>query len=200
MSTCSEFTQGESGEPELGSQEDWEIIEAVLGFKDFDLQRRKALCRQLQRTVKLYYPRVGRRAYEVRPAHFESALGVLRNHATRLRCYLDAKSGEPWPTDELGELEDLALGVFLCDHYLTVPTRKRSQLTDRLTELIGVIDNALRSLPEDKGGRPRNEPPQLLICHLADFYRRSTGKRPGISWDGTIGNPAVHFCGWSVVS
>jgi hypothetical protein len=108
MPISSEFTQGEPREPELGSQEDWEIIEAALGFKDFDLQRRKALCRQMQRTVKLYYPRVGRRAHEVRPSDFKSALSVLRNHATRLRCYVS--TAEPWPTDELTELEDLALG------------------------------------------------------------------------------------------
>jgi hypothetical protein len=42
----------------VGSREDWDIIEAALGFKDFDPQRRKALCRQLQITVKIYYPRL----------------------------------------------------------------------------------------------------------------------------------------------
>ena len=181
MSTSSEFTQGEPGEPELGSQEDWEIIEAALGFKDFDPQRRKALCRRLETTVKLYYPRLGKRVYELRPAHFRTALGVLRNHADRLRCYLGA--AEPWPTDELGELDDLALGVFLCEHYLMVPRCKRNALLERLTELIGLIDDARQSVPGDKGGRPRNEPLQLLICDLAYFYRQRTGKRPGISWN-----------------
>jgi hypothetical protein len=191
-----ELEQRDSGEPDVGSPEDWDIIEAALGFKDFDPQRRKALCRRLQATVKLYYPRLGKRLHELRPGHFKSALGVLRNHATRLRCYLDAELGERWPTDELGELEDLALGVFFCDHYLTVPKRKRSQLTDRLTELIGLIDNELQSLSVDKGGRPRNEPLQLLICHLADFYRQSTGKWPGISWnvyDQQSGGPFLRF-------
>jgi hypothetical protein len=176
----SELEQREPGEPDVGSREDWEIMEAALGFKDFDPQRRKLLCHRLQTMVKLYYPRLGKRVYELRPTHFKSALGVLRNHATRLRCYLGT---EPWPTDELGELEDLALGVFLRDHYLMVPKCKRSALLDRLTELIGLIDNEFQSLSVDKGGRPRNEPLQLLICHLAHFYRQSSGKRPGISWN-----------------
>jgi hypothetical protein len=64
-----------------------------------------------------------------------------------------------------------------------VPKRKRNALINHLTELIGLIDNALQSLPIDKGGRKRNEPLQLLICHLADFYRQSTGQRPRISWN-----------------
>jgi hypothetical protein len=191
MSTSPEFTQGEPGERELGSQEDWEIIEAALGFKDFDPQRRKALCRRLQITVKIYYPRLGRRRHELRPGHFRSALGVLRDHAARLRCYLDAAPGEPWPTDELDELEDLALGVFLCDHYLTVPKRNRRQLTNRLAELIGLIDNSLQSLAEDKGGLSPNEPLRLLIYELADLYWRRTGKRPGISRD----NYKRQYCG-----
>jgi hypothetical protein len=194
MSTSSEVTQGEPGEPELGSQEDWEIIEAALGFKGFDPQRREALHRQLQTTVKLYYPRLGKRRHELRPAHFQTALGVLRNHADRLRCYLGA--AEPWPTDELSEWDDLALGVFLCDHYLMVPRCKRNALLARPSELIGLIDHGLQSLSGDKGWRPRNEPLQLLICHLADFYRQSTGKRPGISWnvyDQQSGGPFLRF-------
>jgi hypothetical protein len=35
------------------SREDWDIIEAALGLRDIDPQRRKALCRRLQITVKL---------------------------------------------------------------------------------------------------------------------------------------------------
>jgi hypothetical protein len=177
-----ELQQREPWQPELGNQEDWEIIEAALGFKDFDPQRRKALYRGLQITVKAYYPTLARRQHELRPAHFKSALGVLRNHAARLRCYLGG-TPEPWPTDELTELDDLALGVFLREEYLMVPRCKRRALIDRLTELIGLVDNALQSLPVDRGGPPRNEPLRLLICHLAHFYRQSTGKRPGVSWN-----------------
>jgi hypothetical protein len=189
MSTVVEGVQHEPHEPDVGSREDWDIIEAALGFKDFDAQRRKALCRQLQTTVKMYYP--SRRLHELRPGHFQSALGVLRDHATRLKCYLDAESGEPWPTDELGELEDLALGVFLLNHYLMVPKHDRRALINRLTELIELIDNALQSIPKDKGGRPRDEPLRLLIYELADLYWRRTGRRPGISRD----NYKRQYCG-----
>ena len=182
MPTSSEFTQGERREPELGSQEDWDIIEAALGFKDFDLQRRKSVCRQLQITVKIYYPTLRKRRHELRPGHFKSALGVLRNHAARLKCYLDAESDEPWP-DELDELEGKALSLFLLDYYGFVRKRKHSELINRLKELIRLIDNALQSLPVDKGGRPPDEPLRLLIYELADLYWKRTGKTPGISWD-----------------
>jgi len=129
--------------------------------------------------------------HELRPSHSESALAVLRNHADRLRYYLDAEPGEPRPTDELGELEGLALEFFLCDHYLFVREQNLSQLINRLKELIRLIDNALQSLPVDKGGRPPNEPLRRLIYELADFYWRRTGKRPGISRD----NYKRQYCG-----
>jgi hypothetical protein len=186
-----ELAQREPGEPDVGNREDWVIIEQALGFKDFDLRRRRLLCERLQTMVSLYYgggppERVHEplaQVDKVRPTHFKSALGVLRNHANRLRCYLDAEPGEPWPTDELGELDDLAMGLFLCDHYLTVSKRKRSELNDRLKELIGLIDNARQSLSEDKGGRPRDDRRRAVIYHLADLYREHTGKSPRISWD-----------------
>jgi hypothetical protein len=191
MSTPADFAKREPSDPDVGTREDWDIIEAALGFRDFDPQRRKALCRELQITVKLRYLRLGRRLHELRPGHFESALGVLRHHAARLRVYLAPLPEESWPTDELGELEDLALGVFLRDHYLMVSEGKRNALINRLTELIGLIDNALQSLPEDKGGRSPNEPLRLLIYELADLYWRRTGKRPGISRD----NYKRQYCG-----
>ena len=186
-----ELAQRELGEPNVGSREDWVIIEQALGFKDFDPRRRGLLRGRLQTIVSLYYgwgppARVHEpltRVHEVRPAHFKSALGVLRDHATRLRLYLGAERGEPWPTDELGELEGLAMGLFLCNHYLGVSKRKRSELNNRLKELVGLIDNALQSLPEDKGGRPRDDRLRAVIYHLADLYPEHTGKAPGISWN-----------------
>jgi hypothetical protein len=179
-----ELEQREPGEPDVGSREDWEIIEEALGFKDIDPRRRRLLCGRLQTIVSLYY-RWGPPAQveKVRPAHVKSALGVLRNHATRLRCYLGAEPREPWPTDELGELEGWALGVFLRDHYLMMSERNRSALTNRLAELIGLIDNALQSLAKDKGGRPRDFKLHAVIYHLADLYREHTGRAPGISWN-----------------
>jgi len=182
MPTSSEFTQGERREPELGSQEDWDIIEAALGFKDPDPRRRRELSHWLRVIVSLYYRPTRARMHELRPGHFKSALGVLRNHAARLKCYLDAESDEPWP-DELDELEGHALVVFLLDYYGFVRKRKHSELINRLKELIRLIDNALQSLPVDKGGRPPDEPLRLLIYELADLYWKRTGKTPGISWD-----------------
>jgi len=183
MPTIAEGPEREPHEPNVGNREDWDIIEAALGFKDFDPQRRKALCRRLRFIVDNFYPRLGKRMHEVRSSHFKAALAVLRNHADRLRCYLGPELDESWPTDELEELEDLALGMFLCDHYTVVPRPKRSELIDRLKELIGLIDSALQSLPEDRGGRPRNDPLRGVIYHLADLYREHTGKPPGISWN-----------------
>jgi hypothetical protein len=184
MPTSTELADPAQREPDVGSREDWEIIEQVLGFKDFDPQRRKLLHGRLQNVVSLYYRlKPGERMHEVRPAHHKSALGVLRNHATRLRLYLGAEPEEPWPTDELGELEDLAMGLFLCDHYLMVSKCKRSALINHLKELIGLIDNALQSLSKDKGGRPRDDRLRAVIYHLADLYREHIGKAPGISWN-----------------
>jgi hypothetical protein len=191
MSTVVNAGGGEPSDPAVGSREDWDIIEAALCFKDFDPQRRKALCRQLQIKVKIYYPRLGRHLHELRPGHFKSALGILSYHAARLHVYLALVRGEPWPTDELEELEDLALGVFLRDHYLMVSQRKRDALINRLTELIGLIDIALQSFSEDEGGRSPNEPLRLLIYELADLYWRRTGKRPGISRN----NYKRQYCG-----
>ena len=99
------------------------------------------------------------------------------------RSYLDAEPEEDWPTDELEELEDLALGMFLCEHYSMVPKPKRSELSNGLKELIELIDNALQSLPEDKGGRNRNDRLRGMIYQLADLYRQHTGETPGISWN-----------------
>jgi hypothetical protein len=186
-----EFAQRVPGEPDVGSREDWDIIEQALGFKDFDPQRRRLLWGRLQTIVSLYYGwgppgRVHEplaQVDKVRPAHSKAALGVLKNHATRLRLYLGAEPEEPWPTDELGELDGWALGVFLRDHYLMMSKRNRSALTNRLTELIGLIDNTRQSLSEDKGGRPRDFKLHPVIYHLADLYREHTGEAPGISLD-----------------
>jgi hypothetical protein len=203
MPTVTDLAEREPGELDVGNREDWEIIEAALGFKDFDTQRRKLLCGRLQNMVSLYYgwgppesvhePQT--QVDKVRPAHFKSALGVLRNHATRLRCYLGAEPREPWPTDELGELEGWALWVFLRDHYLMVSKRNRSALTNRLKELIGLIDNALQSLPRIR----------------ADGHATSSFMQSSITWPICTGstragglelhasrtsvNIAVHFCG-----
>jgi hypothetical protein len=190
MSKLANFAEREPGKPDVGSREDWDIIEAALGFKDFDAQRRTMLSRQLKTLVNIYF-RPGPQLHELRPGHHQSALGVLRHHAARLRVYLAPELGKPFPTDELGELEVLALTVFLRGHYWTVSERNRNALVNLLTELIGLIDNALQSLPEDKGGRTPDEPLRLLIYELADLYWRRTGKRPGISRD----NYKRQYCG-----
>jgi hypothetical protein len=182
MSSSAKSPQRAPRESEVGSPEDWEIIEAALGFGELDPRRRETLQRRLRLMVSKYYKPWSRvQLNEVRPAHWRRALGVLKQHADTLHAYLAYQPEVPWPTDELSELEDLAMGLFLFDFAFMVPRCRRRALTNSLAELIEILDLGLQSLPVDKGGRPRNEGLQGIIFELADLYWQSTGRVPGIS-------------------
>jgi hypothetical protein len=169
-------------EPDPGSREDWDIIEAALGFKDIRPLARSALRNRLRVMVELYHAAWRTvQLHEVRSAHYKPGLRILRHHAASLRAYLAFQPQEPPPP--LTELESFALGLFLADYVGMVPRRRRKALVNSLNELIGLIDHASRSLPADKGGRPRDTRLQAIIYHLADLYREHRGRGPGISWN-----------------
>jgi hypothetical protein len=187
----------EPQEPDVGTAEDWRLIEEALGFKDFDPGRRERLWWDLAMIFR-QYPRAADAPPEVRPANCHHALDALRRHAVRLFADL-SPSGllfpppggpvrlsrgieicdpETLPADGLSELDLWAL-AYLSREIL--PGDKRQALLAALAELIAEVDQMKEELPSDKGGRGRDNRIQGLIYELAQLYRELSGRKPGLS-------------------
>jgi hypothetical protein len=177
--------------PEVGTAEDWRLIEEALGFKDLDLRRRERLWWDLDRIFRRaeYVPP------EVRPANFHHALDAFRRHTVRLFADL-SPSGQLFPPP--GGPVRLSRGRQICNPdalpaeglsdldlwalaYLSreiLPGDKQKALLAGLAELIAEIDKMKEGLPSDKGGRGRDNRTQALIYELAQVYREWSGREP----------------------
>lgn len=188
------FVDREPEEPDVGTAEDWRLIEKELGLRDFDPSRRERLWWDLDRV----FGRVEYAPPEVRPANYHHALDALRRHTVRLFADL-SPSGYLFPPPD-GPRIRLSRRIEICDPD-TLPAEglneldlwalayisreilpdKRQALLAGLAELIAETDKMREGLPSDKGGRGRDNPTQVLIYELAQVYREWSGKKPGLS-------------------
>lgn len=206
MASLEDIARKPPKEPEIGAPEDWERIEEALGYKGADPERRERLCRDLLLISELYYGPGGRMP-EVRARHVDRALTVLRGHAAALQAHLwwgrtgakiesfeellEPLDDPPEPPDDgLDELDSWAM-FYIGSELL--PAEKQQTLLDGLGELIAAVDAAKKTLPEDKGGRPRNRQLRGMIHELARYYARHTGGKARLSRDPTTGNPSGPF-------
>jgi hypothetical protein len=196
----------EPREPDVGSPEDWDRIERALGFSDFDPARRERLWRWIGQIFHLYLR--DEDIPDVRSANTLRALAALKRHAVRLFVDLSPSGRlgrdsflpeqpivdpEDAPTDrELDELDGWAL-AFLSG--VILPEPKRKELLERIAELISAVDEATKSMPQDKGGRSKDWRIQGAIKALARLYSEVSGRRPGISRSSSdeLGGPFFRF-------
>jgi hypothetical protein len=76
---------------------------------------------------------------------------------------------------------------------LILPDAKRKELLERIAELISAVDEAAKSVPNDKGGKGRDWRIQGLIHELARLYHEVSGNEPGISRDPFSAEPGGPF-------
>jgi hypothetical protein len=201
MASLRDIARKPPKEPEIGAPEDWERMEEALGYKGADPERRERLWRNLLLISELYFGPGGRMP-EVRARHVDRALTVLRGHAAalqahlwwgrtgkkieRLKNMLEPPDEPPEPPDDgLGELDSWAM-FYIGSELL--PAEKQQTLLDGLGELIAAVDAAKKTLPEDKGGRPRNRQLHGMIYELSEYYARHTGRKAGLSRDPSGAN------------
>lgn len=195
----SPFVGREPDEPDVGTAEDWRLIEEALGFKDFDPRRRERLWWDLSMIFR-QYPHAEDAPPEVRSSNYRHALDALRRHAVRLFADL-SPSGYLFPPPDGPRIRQ-SRGIEICDPE-TLPAEegvsdldlwalaylsgkilsgdKQQVLLAGLAELIAEVDKKKRALPEDKGGRGRDYRLQGLIYELAQLYRELSGRKPGLS-------------------
>jgi hypothetical protein len=194
----------EAREPDVGSPEDWDRIEEALGFYDFDPRRREDLWRRIDLIFSLYLRHED--IPDVRPANTVRALAALRRHAVRLFVDLSPSGhlgrDSPFrvqpivdpdeaPADsELNDLDEWAL-AFLSTAILSYA--KRTELLERIAELISTVDEMAKSMPQDKGGRRTDRRIQGFIKELACLYSEVSGREPGISRSPISDEPGGPF-------
>jgi hypothetical protein len=109
MSSPAMFAPREPREPEVGTSEDWGIIEAALGFKDFDPHRREGLFLRLRSLFRVYFPH-----YELPDLHvanYTRALKRLKEDADRLRNDISI-----WWADPAEEADNIAEIREICEN------------------------------------------------------------------------------------
>lgn len=201
-----ELTAHELREPEIGLPEDWERIEEALRSAGHDPPPREKLWREL-RLIWALYLGSGDISPDIRPSAVRAALSALKCDAARLFFDLEPSGELTKPAGEAFEEILNERTVFRIDdppaikpedrralayasHYL-VPSRQA--LLGTLAELISAVDEARAMLPADMGGRQEDWRLQGTIRALARFYKRSTGRNPGISRPPTGGEPSGPF-------
>ncbi len=200
------LTEREPIEPDIGTPEDWARIEHELGCKDFDPKRREGLWRDLALIFNLYSTPAELRLPRPRPSNYGRALEALKRHAVRLFADLSPSGQLPAPfngkfqsildggrqicdpdalrADGLNDLDQWAL-AYLSRELLPFP--RRQALLQDLAEVIAEADKLMRGLPQDKGGRRRDDDFQALMYELAGLYRQWSGKKPALSRRPPIG-------------
>jgi hypothetical protein len=185
----------EPEEPDVGTAEDWRLIEEALGFKDPDPGRRERLWRDLSMIFR-QYPPVADAPPAVRSSNYHHALDALRRHAVRLFADL-SPSGRLLPPPDGPRIRQ-SRGIEVCDPetlpaeeglsdldlwtlaYLSreiLPYDKQQALLAGLAELIGEVDKWKEGLPSDKGGRPMDYRTRGLIYELAQLYHEWSGRK-----------------------
>jgi hypothetical protein len=96
-------------------------------------------------------------------------VGAGRNKVESFKDLLEPRETPPEPPDDrLGELDRWAM-FYIGSEIL--PAEKQQALLDGLAELIAAIDTAKKTLPKDRGGRPRNDQLHGMIYELAKILR-----------------------------
>src|SRR5262245_24984459 len=87
----------------MGTPQDWACIEAELGLKDVDSQRRERLWHELKSPFRVYLPHY--QEPDLRTANLVRALNYLKKNAQRLRD--DISFWENLDSDSVAELTEI---------------------------------------------------------------------------------------------
>ncbi len=146
-------------------EEAWREIEATLGLEKPDAGLRTRVARY----VSMYLDSPEADIPQPRPGHMRKRLKQIRDRAKALRDALELEG------DEHSWTKAVAIWSLLIE-------RKRKSLLSSLSALVTEADEALRTLPPDKGGRQRDWPFYGLIWALASAYEIATDRRPTITF------------------
>ncbi len=148
----------------------WRDIEVTLGLGQPDA----GLRRRVARYVSMYLDSPEADIPQPRPGDMRKRFKQIQARAKALRDTLELEG------DEHGTSKDAWAKAFAIWSLLT--ERKRKALSSSLSALVTEADEALRMLPQDKGGRQRDWPFYSLICALASAYEIATDRRPTITF------------------
>ena len=152
-------------------EEAWREIEATLGLEKPDAGLRRRVARYV--SMYLYSPEAD--IPQLRPGDMRKRFKQIQTRAKALRDALELEG------DEHGTSKDAWAKAAAIWSLLT--ERQRKALSSSLSALVTEADEALRMLPQDKGGRQRDWLFYSLICALASAYEIATDRRPTITLD-----------------